>query len=164
MESLYQKTLSAILNFLSYRERSFKEIDNKLKKYLDKQKNFDQNQKDEVYNKVVLFLRENGLINDFSFGKNLVLHYINSKKPYGKIALLSKLTLKGINKSEAQEIVNSLVDNEKEGELAYKAFLQRYKNPSLPLDLATKRKISAYLAGRGFSKSAINFVISKIDK
>lgn len=161
MGDLYEKTLSSILNFLSYRERSFKEIHSKINKYLDRQKGITNKQREEVYNKVVSYLKENNLVNDFSFGCNLVFHYINGKKPYGKVGLLAKLLDKGISKDDAIRIMELLIDDEKEKELAYKAFLQKYKSADISkVDL--KRKVGLYLKGRGFSKNAIGFVLSRL--
>src|SRR4030043_723823 len=105
-ESLYQKVLQKILNFLSYAQRSENEIDRRLNIYLRKLHLPEEDKlalKAQILNRV----EELNLINDLRLAQEFVSGVQNSKKAYSKTFIIKKLLKKGINK----EIIDSAIED-----------------------------------------------------
>ncbi len=146
-ESLYQKVLQKILNFLSYAQRSENEIDRRLNIYLRKLHLSDEDKlalKAQILNRV----EELNLINDLRLAQEFVSGVQNSKKAYSKTFIIKKLLKKGINK----EIINSAIEDLSED---FDKKAPRFKG--LPRFLF-KQKMWNYLAGKGYSSSVINSI------
>lgn len=166
-EGEFQKVYDKALRFLSYRPRSEKEI----KDYLYKKKVGEETKK-LVLNK----LKKRNLINDQEFALWWVEQRI-SFRPRGKILLEQELRKKGVDRETVREVLEKVFQKEVETkdaiayrlspsfefELALKAAkkkLSQYKKLS---SFEFKKKMTAFLARRGFSWEVIKEVLEKIN-
>jgi len=138
LENEVGKILDRVLRFLSYRQRSEKEIGDYLKRR-------------ETGPKVVKIIFEKlekyGYINDLEFAKAWV-ESRNRSRPKGNIVLRLELYKKGIDR----EIIDEILENNKslQAELAKKAAEKKIRRFSrLPYKDFFK-KMTAYLLSRGF--------------
>ncbi len=135
--------------FLSYRQRSEKEIRTKLK---------EKKIQVETIEKVINYLKEFKYLNDEIFSKT----YLQSQlinKPAGKRLLKMKMIEKGISKETADKVLKVNYSGEEELSSA-KLLLTKYKKRIKQKDeREIKRKCFQYLISRGFdfdiSKAAI---------
>jgi regulatory protein len=137
---------------LKYRQRSEKEISDRLKK-----KNFPE----ELIKETLAFLREKKFIDDFAFARSWIRERL--ARSIGPRRLKQELKLKGIppeiiedNLREAQQFYN---ESETARELAASRF-SRMK--SLEPGVA-KRRLYAYLLRRGFSPDTVIDIINQLE-
>ena len=132
-EVAYQKAL----NYLSYRPRSEKEVLDNLRKHQFS---------DEVSQDTLQRLRRNLLVNDHDFASTWVENR-SEFRPRGRRALSMELRQKGI----AGEVIEEVLQDLDEDELAYRAALKQVRKYHR-LDWETYRqKMVAFLARRGFN-------------
>lgn len=130
------------LNYLSYRPRSIKEIEQNLRKY---------SVPETLIPETIERLKSNNFVNDQEFAK-LWIENRNSFRPRGKRALQLELRQKGIDNEAIQPILDELVDEES---LAYQAGLKKAKKLANLEWQDFRRKLGAFLARRGFPYSVI---------
>ncbi len=143
--------------FLSYKPRTQKEVEEKLK-----QKGFSE----EIISKVIDDIKRYGFIDDLEYTRNFVLNKIRSKT-LGKIALKQILLSKGIPNETIERVLaerENLIDEfEIALELAEKKLKQIKSSKRKKRDKnEQKRKVYEFLARRGFTWDTINRVISTI--
>ncbi|HUV42673.1 MAG TPA: RecX family transcriptional regulator [Patescibacteria group bacterium] len=143
----FQKLLDRAFRLISRRPRSEKEISNYFKKKKSSSK---------VAEKVIAKLKELKQIDDREFARWWV-DQRTSFRPRGKYGLTMELRQKGIDKAVIKETVESVSELRLAEELAQKK-LKTYKNLSKN---EFYRKMSAFLARRGFSWEVIRTVIAK---
>jgi regulatory protein len=136
------------INFLSYRNRSEKEIRLNLLKH-------------QIPEDHILFvlnkLRRNSLVNDHGFAREWVENR-NRFKPRGKRALFSELYQKGISNQIIEEVLLDL--DEEELALRYgHQILPKLKNLD---EKAFQEKLYGYLSRRGFSYGISKDIISTL--
>ena len=143
-ELAYQKALK----FISYRHRSEVEIRRNLTTHKYPQ---------EVIDVAIERLQNNGLVDDTQFAQNWVDNR-NEFRPRSKKALEMELRTHGVN----LETIHQAVDGLDEDELAYQAGLkQSRKYSELDWD-SFRRKLTGFLARRGFNYETIAPVIGRI--
>jgi len=143
-ELAYQKALK----FISYRHRSEVEIRRNLTTHKYPQ---------EVIDVAIERLQNNGLVDDTQFAQNWVDNR-NEFRPRSKKALEMELRTHGVN----LETIHQAVDGLDEDELAYQAGLkQSRKYSELDWD-SFRRKLTGFLARRGFNYGTIAPVIRRI--
>jgi regulatory protein len=143
-EWAYQQTML----FLSYRARSEKEIRQNLLKH---------EIPEEVIEETLERLRQAGLANDNEFARMWVENR-NTFRPRSKKALAIELRQKGLNDEAIQDSLSG-VDEEA---LAYEAGLKRATRFKDLEWSEFRKKLSEFLARRGFSYSVIAPIVSKI--
>ncbi len=155
-EEEYNLAKQHALRFLSYRLRSEKELQAKLK-----EKEFHPH----TIERVTEHLRSIGMLNDKQFAQSFV-HHLLSRKPAGKTLLQRELRLKGINTDIINEILQEHAEGNHEEELAEEAakklFVKLRSSRKKSDDQLQKRRIASYLARRGFGWSTINPVLRKL--
>ena len=155
-EEEYSLAKQHALRFLSYRLRSEKELQVKLK-----EKEFHP----QTIERVTEHLRSIGMLNDKQFAQSFV-HHLLSRKPAGKSLLQRELRLKGINTDIISEILQEHAEENHEEELAEKAakklFVKLRSSRKKSDEQLQKRRIANYLARRGFGWSTINPVLRKL--
>jgi regulatory protein len=124
-----------VLNFISYRERSRKEIED----YLSN-KEFRQ----EVTDKVLEDMEKSGLVDDRRFTIAWIKNR-NKINPKGNFALKIELQEKGIEEDEIEKILADVDEKENARKVIKKAVGKYGRSKS------AKRKIMEYLRRRGFS-------------
>ena len=151
MDEEQSKSNNCALHFLSYRQRTEKEIVDKLK-----EKGFE----DKVIDNTLIYLKNYGLIDDMEFAKSFMKDKINLNKQ-GPKRIKYELYKKGIS----QEIINEVLaedDNEynRALELA-KRKLSSYKKDDKN---AIYRKLGGFLQRRGYSYDCIHSVLRELIK
>ncbi|MDD2920722.1 MAG: RecX family transcriptional regulator [Anaerolineales bacterium] len=143
-EWAYQQALL----FLSYRARSEKEIRQNLLKH---------EVSEEIAEETLARLRKAGLANDNKFAQAWVENR-NLFRPRSKRALTVELRQKGLD----DEAINASLSNVDEEALAYAAAQKRAARFKDLEWVEFRKKISEFLARRGFSYSVIAPTVSKI--
>lgn len=143
-----ERALQQALLFLSYRVRSEKEIRQNLLKH-----EFSE----EVIETTLEKLRENNLANDNEFARAWVENR-NTFRPRSRRALTMELRQKGLD----EETVQAAVSDVDEQALAYES-AQKRVNRLKSLEWGDfRKKMSEYLARRGFPYSVIAPVVTRI--
>ncbi len=148
-EELSSKAWNALLFFLKSRERSEKEIINKLKS-----KEFS----DKVIEATLIKGKELNLINDQRFAEMWVRERAKFN-PKGKRALQMELRQKGIGDDVLQEVFAENMSTETEESLARQAFEKKSRIWNDMTDRKQKEKMVRYLAGKGFGWETINALL-----
>jgi len=134
-----------VLNFISYRERSRKEI----KDYLSN-KGISQ----VIINKVLNDLENAGLVDDRKFALAWIKNR-NKINPKGNFVLKMELTEKGIEENEIERLLGE-VDEKENARKVIKKAVKKYGEK-----ISAKKKILEYIQRRGFS---INIAIEVLDE
>lgn len=144
-EVAYQR----ILKFISHRIRTEDEIRRNLIKHKVQSR---------VINDVLQKLRRNGMVNDKQFAKSWVENR-NEFRPRAHRMLTYELRQKGITDEIISQTLDSIISDE---ELAFKAAqnqVRKYKELEWP---NFRRKLSGFLARRGFSYNIISLVVDQV--
>jgi len=144
-EIAFQKAL----RFSKHRMRTEYEI----RKHLDK-----HDFSTEIINKIIERLCHNGFINDTLFAKNWVENR-NEFRPRAHRMLFYELRQKGINQEIIEQTLATTISDE---DLAFQAAnkqARKYKDLEWP---DYRRKLSGFLARRGFSYHTISLVLDQI--
>jgi len=147
-EDLREWAYQQALLYLSYRARSEKEIQQNLRKHEIPH---------EVIEETLERLRKAGLANDNEFAQAWVENR-STFRPRSKRALTVELRQKGLDDQTIQESLSN-VDEES---LAYEAGLKRAPRLKGQEWSEFRKKLSEFLARRGFSYSVVAPVVSKI--
>lgn len=148
-EDEQEVTYQRVLKFISYRIRTEDEIRLNLTKH---------KVQSEVINDVLQRLRRNGLVNDMNFAISWVENR-NEFRPRAHKMLTYELRQKGIT----DEIISQTLDGiSSDEELALKAAqnqVHKYIGFERPI---FHRKLSGFLARRGFSYNIISLVVDQV--
>jgi len=157
---IFEKVYFKILNFVSFRQRSEKEISDRLSKYLSKY-HTSGTEKEKILKDITYKLEENGYIDDLNFSLSYIRSAANSRKFLSKRKIYQFLVKKGVHKDVISEALSSLPedfslknamrDGEKKLRLIGKidAF-------------SKKRKLSAYLYRKGYDPDTISSVVDTL--
>ena len=151
-DEVFAKAFNSAITYLRARERSQKEIRDKLKT-----KEYSEN----IIEKVLVRLAELDLVNDKRFAKMFVSDRMKLK-PKGKRVLQIELMQKGIDKNIIEEVLYELVGGDSEIELAKKVLEKALKKYGNMGDGEVKQRVIKYLQARGFSWSIIESVLDNI--
>ncbi|OGD86392.1 hypothetical protein A2870_00760 [Candidatus Curtissbacteria bacterium RIFCSPHIGHO2_01_FULL_41_11] len=145
-------------NFLSFRQRSEKEVRDHLIKKIAVRENVKFNQASEspLIEKIISKLKKYSYINDLEFAKWYVESRLRSR-PRGSRLLKLELRKKGISDSI---IENLLSKSDKETEYAKKALQKKIKSWQNLSNLDLKKKIYQYLISKGFDFETIKEVFA----
>ncbi len=86
-QAIKEKVNLKILNFISYKIRSEREISDRLSQYLYRYKKMKKSQKDEIKAEIMAKLEEINLINDIYFAESFVSQKVNSPKPASRMKI-----------------------------------------------------------------------------
>ena len=140
-EEVNAKAFNAAASFLKTRERSKKEIRDKLKT-----KEFTLTQIEKVLEK----LERLNIVNDKRFAEMFVRDRMKLK-PKGKKVLEIELKQKGIENTIIEEVLGELIDSDSEKELLERVLEKAIKKYGDLGDKENKQKIIQYLISKGFS-------------
>ncbi|HZJ22052.1 MAG TPA: RecX family transcriptional regulator [Anaerolineales bacterium] len=148
VEDARERAVQQALLFLSYRARSESEIRQNLRKH---------QMPEEVIEETIARLRQDGLANDGQFAQAWVENR-STFRPRSRRMLAMELRQKGLD----DEAVSSALEDVDDEPLAYEAAKKRA--PRLKdLEWADfRKKLSEFLARRGFSYSVIAPVVTRI--
>jgi regulatory protein len=146
----FQQCYNSAVRFLSYRPRSEAEIQQRLQRH-----GYD----DACTNKVIVKLREQGLVDDTAFAR----FWIDNRgtfRPRSRRMTKLELRRKGLDMDVIEQAVNDIDDRES----AYRAALNRTRQ-LLPSEYPVYRqRLGQYLGRRGFSYDIINETVQRIWK
>ena len=127
-------------SFLAYKQRSRKEIIDKLKK---------KKIREEIIERITDLLEKQKYLDDTAYAKNYLEDKLNSK-PSGKRLIRMKLHEKGIDNEIIDRTINENYTDEKEIELAAR-LVEKYGKKVKSKDAADKKnKCYRYLISKGF--------------
>ena len=136
------------LRFLTYRQRSKKEIINKLK-----EKGFSEN----IIENTLAYLKEYNLIDDLEFARSFVNDKINLNK-FGPERIKYELYRKGISPEIIEEVLAEDEEYDRGLVLARKK-LSSYKNDNRD---AKYRKLGGFLQRKGYSYECISKILREL--
>jgi regulatory protein len=136
------------LNFISYRPRSGAEVRKNLKK-----KDIDE----QVIDQVVERLRQNHLVDDMKFAQEWVENR-SAFRPRSRWALAMELRQKGIGEDLIEDVLEDIDDEQ----LAYQAARKQARKYGGLTWQDFRRKMSGFLARRGFRYETISPVVRHI--
>ena len=146
----FNKAKNYAFLLLKFRPRSEKEIGERLKR-----KKFDT----EVIRETILFLKENGFVDDSYFAKVWLESRI--KRPLGLKKLRAELRQKGVDK----EIIDSQIEEISKGYCEEDVVLKLAKDRLNKLKgvepVKAKRRLFEYLLRRGFSTEVIIDIVNR---
>ncbi|HMV29111.1 MAG TPA: RecX family transcriptional regulator [Anaerolineales bacterium] len=147
-EDARERALQQALLFLSYRARSEKEIRQNLKKH---------EYPEDAIEYTMTRLRENRLANDNEFAQAWVENR-NTFRPRSRRALTMELRQKGLD----EETVKNAVADIDENALAYETARKRAPRLKSLEWSEFRKKLSEYLARRGFPYSVVSSTVTRI--
>jgi regulatory protein len=145
------KAREAALNLLAFRPRTATELRRRLK---------DKGYAPEVADAAVERMGELGMVDDASFAEMFVRDRVKLR-PHGKRRLTQELRAKGVDSETASAAIDEVMDaeNATETDLARQA-AARWKPKSNEDPQASRRRLYAFLARRGFGPEAIMAVLN----
>jgi regulatory protein len=158
--SAYEKVYSKILNFVSYRPRSEKEISNKLKYYLRLEK-IAADEKSKIEDEVVSKLAVDGYVNDLKAVGQFLDSFLYSPKRKSLRSLKESLMRKGFSTRAIEEVFSKVPEdseNEKVLADAKKKLRSLYKEKPI----ARKTKLKSFLYRKGYRSEVINSVVDSL--
>lgn len=151
LEEEWLKAKDKALTFLSYRQRSEKEVVDKLKR---------EGFSPETIDKTISFLKAYKLIDDLAFAKSFMMDKANISK-HGPERIRYDLYMKGIPENVISQVLEDYGDEYSLAlELAEKK-LKSYKNDDRN---AKYRKLGSFLQRRGFSYECISKILRELVK
>ncbi len=148
-DSAYLSSRRRAFNILSYHAVSEKQLFNKLT-----QKGADE----DTANRVVLKMRELGLVDDKTLLKEKVRHLSEVKK-YGEKRIVTDLMLKGFEKTD---ILNALYDLEPDNfKIVCEIIEKKYQSMLENGDIKVRQKVMNALLRRGFNYDVIKSAIQE---
>ena len=148
VEDARERAVQQALLFLSYRARSESEIRQNLRKH---------EMPEEVIEETIARLRQDGLANDGQFAQAWVENR-STFRPRSRRMLAMELRQKGLD----DEAVSSALEDVDDEPLAYEAAKKRAPRLKALEWVDFRKKLSEFLARRGFSYSVIAPVVTRI--
>lgn len=153
----YEKIYNKVLNFLSYRVRSTKEVKTRLSEYL--YKSGIEKDLGVVFEEKILENLENlGLLDDEKFVEQYIENAKTLKSPPGQQKIREFLMKKGVDREAIESSLESYsTDDERLG--AEKAFEKKLRSIKGNIDYKTKQKIYQFLLRKGYSPDVVSSVV-----
>ena len=146
-----KRTKDYAFKLLSYRPRSIKEIEDRLKK---------KNYSSKVISEVIRNLKRLRFLNDKEFAQMWVENRIRTR-PMGRYRLYQELIQKGIDRDLIEKTLSNYREEE-EIKLARELAQRKLKRPYRNLDQVTaQRRLYGFLQRRGFSYDTIQEVLKE---
>jgi len=163
IDEAYSKVYFKILNFLSFKSRSEKEVLDKVKFFVSKT-NISSEEKNQLKDKILDSLKNDGYLkdtNDEDFTKLYVEGLQKSGKPFNKIRISQFLTKKGISR----DIVNQALEDLDEDAI-YESVLndakKKIRNLKDDSNFSKKKKLINYLYRKGYPFNVVSSVVDTL--
>jgi regulatory protein len=156
----YQKVFLKILNFISYKPRTEKEILDRLERYFEPEK-ITAGEKEELKEKFLIQLEEDGYINDKKTAKLYLESYLGSQKPRSVSRFRQDLKKRGFKETEINDLTSGIPAEQEEMKALAEARrkLLRLKNES---GFIKKAKLTNFLYAKGYSGNTIKSVVDTL--
>ena len=150
LEEEHAKAKDQALRYLGYRQRSEKEIRDKLNKI-----GFSE----DIIGNTILYLKEYNLVDDLEFAKSFAKDKINLNG-FGPQRIKHELYRKGIS----SDIIQKVLEEDKDEEYLRALELGKKKLPSYKNDdrNAKYRKLGGYLQRKGYSYECVSKVLKEL--
>lgn len=142
-----QKTFDRAVNLLAYKQRSIKELRERL---LEKDWT-----NEEIVDSVIEKLKEYNYLNDAQFAKSFADSQIR-QKPVGKRVLKMKLAGKKLDKETVEEALEKALEETPEEEIIERAIAKRLRLKGKPETREDAKKFYDYLLRQGFSYDLVS--------
>jgi SOS response regulatory protein OraA/RecX len=156
----YQKVFFKILNFVSYKPRTEKEISDRLKRYINAEKVSDK-EKEELNEKILSQLKEDKYIDDKKTGKLYLESYLSSPKPRSISRFKHDLKKKGFKEADIFDLTSGIPaqheDSQALAEAKRKLFRLRDETKFIK-----KAKLTSFLYSKGYSAGTIKSVVDTL--
>lgn len=139
--------LQKVYSFLSYRDRSEKEI-----------RDFLQRKKVENSGEIIEKLKEQGLIDDEKFAKEWVQ---SRRRKYGLLRIKQELLQKGIDKKIIEQVISYQSSVVSEKEIAEKALEKKLRIWRNLEEIEFRKKAIDFLLRKGFEYEVVKKIIDK---
>lgn len=160
-QAIKEKVNLKILNFISYKIRSEREISDRLSQYLYRYKKMKKSQKDEIKAEIMAKLEEINLINDVYFAKSFVYQKVKSPKPASRMQIKQFLMRKGVSVKIINEALKLYTDDEEDQKITKDAKKKFAALKNLN-NIQKKKKLYDYLARKGYPFAKIRSVVDRI--
>lgn len=140
------KAYSKILNYISYRPRTIKEVRDRLKQYAIDDK--------EIQDKLINRLIEKEYLGDVAFARWFI-ESRNAHRPRSHRMLAQELMLKGVNKKD----IAAAMDSANSEETSILKVLNKKLGGHRRLESLERQKILGYLGRQGYSWESIKEVV-----
>lgn len=164
-DETYLRVYTKLLNFLSFSKRSSKEIDEKLKSYLSKER-IPLREKEDIREKVLNKLKDDGYLsgtNDEDYAALYIEGLKKSSKPFNEINIRRFLSMKGISKDIVDEALNC-VDRDSVYESALKDANKKVMSIEGKDIFTKKKKLLAYLYRKGYPYDIVSSVVDTLEE
>jgi len=146
-----KQILAKILKYCAYRERTWKEVNQKLYEY---------HTSDEIKERIITFLKEENYVNDERYTQSYVRGKVNIKK-WGKQKIKNELLHKNISGEDVKKALDKI------DETAYKKSLidlLNKKNKSLKDEIKNDRrnKLLRYALSKGYEMDLVFNCLNEI--
>lgn len=149
-----KKAKDRALNFLSYRDRSEKEVRTKLKDV-----GYDEN----IINWVIVELKRLRFLDDKRFAQSYAQTQMITR-PMGEYFLRRELKHKGLDTELIEHTVEKVYEEKDQFSVAMELAQQRKKRYRNIDDLKAKKRVSDFLLRRGFGWDVVSEVIERWDE
>ena len=160
LDGIYEKVYFKILNFVSYRKRSEKEISDRFSKYLSKYRLLPEEQ-EEIKSRIYSTLKQDGYLDDADFASTYIREIVDFKKPLSKIKIYQFLMKKGIPKDTIEELLQLLPEDFIK-QSVLKDAQKKLKTLRVGDTFTKKRKLSEYLFRKGYPSDVIRSVVDSL--
>jgi regulatory protein len=152
-EAVYTKAKQKAVSLICYRERSKKEIRDRISRDYD----------EDITERVMNFLEEYGYVNDEKFATVYARDCLKNKK-WGRRKIEFELKMKGVPSDIVFSVLDSVIEDgeETQANIAARLLEKRLKGRKC-IDYKERQKHTAYLAGRGFSFDDISDAFSELE-
>ena len=156
------KLFDASLRFLSYRQRSEKEVKDFLVKKIARVEyiKFTEASQSPVISQIITRLKKQSFLNDEEFA-NWWVKARTGSQPKGPYVIRMELLRKGVDKEIVEKAISKITNQKELGSKVIEKKLVIWKTLT---NLELKKKIYEHLARRGFDSKTINEVIAQIVK
>jgi SOS response regulatory protein OraA/RecX len=156
----YQKVFLKILNFVSYKPRAEKEIQERLKRYINSERMSDK-EAEELNNKIFSQLKADGYIDDGKAAKLYLDSYLTSSKPQSISKFKQNLRKKGFKEKDI-DILSSDISPSQEKEPALNDAKKKLGRLGKEAPFIKKAKLSNFLYSKGYSSDTIRSVVDTL--
>jgi regulatory protein len=159
-QKLFETALNKVIDFLSYSSRTRKEVLNRIDKYLLK-KDLTTEEENELKEYVLEEVDKLNLLDDKLYAKNYVEGRIRSGKSISKRKIQEFLYMKGVDKQIIETALQSYTSG-MEIDLVRQLAEKKIKTLKYKDRYSGKRKLTAYLLGKGFTSSVVFEMVNQL--
>jgi SOS response regulatory protein OraA/RecX len=157
---IYQKVFTKILNLLSFKPRTEKEVKDRLRSYVDKER-IPASEKDLLFDTILARLKEDKYLDDKKTAQLYAESFLNNPKSRSIKKFQMALKKKGFSAQDIDRAVGMLPSGIEEAGAMKEARKKLISLKNQPL-FVKKAKISNFLYSKGYAGSTIKAVVDTL--